>query len=239
MQQPPLTFSQNNADAVQLAVDDVERITIDSTLLTYYTEMTGHHRTKITAIAGAYLALAQLLLLTPVDIVSTQIKTHADLFVVMIGCVIGLLTLGLWHHAANLAQVAGQRLNILRNLYWFKLPAIEAELSEYEKWRIEFEAKSRDSTSVSKPSLILGLIMLIPAIAITHVLFWRISQQWLAKDSVFAAAMGVFLFIQASICLYYATITWKRYGCFRAIRTTYKAIQNTVSRQKFLEEFKK
>jgi hypothetical protein len=238
MTKTSLIYDHANTSVVQLTVDDVERITIDSTLLTYYTEMTGHHRTKITAISGAYLALAQLLLLTPIDIVSTQIKAHADLFVLMIGCVIGLLTLGLWHHAANLAQVAGQRLNILRNLYWFKLPANEIELSAYESWRVKFETESRDSTSVSKPSLVLGLIMLIPAIAITHIIFWRISEHWITRDTLFAAAMGVFLFVQGVVSIYYAYITAIRYGNFRKIRDTYKKIQNSPSRDRFLQNCK-
>lgn len=55
---------QNNATSqnVQIAVEDVERITVNSPLLTYYTEMTAHHRTKLSVIGGAYLTVASLMI---------------------------------------------------------------------------------------------------------------------------------------------------------------------------------
>lgn len=230
---------QNNATSqnVQIAVEDVERITVNSPLLTYYTEMTAHHRTKLSVIGGAYLTLGQLMLLTPIESIKTQLTTHAETFVLKLGCIIALLTLGLCHHAANLAQVAGQRLNVLRNLYWFKLPDTEDKVIGYEAWRQKFEVNNRDSTSVSQPSLLVAFVVLVPVFFIVQVLFYGLTKDWLTKtNNIYVVTLGAFFLTQFVMIGWYSYITWLRYGNFRSIRGSYKRVQSAKSKISFLQE---
>jgi len=218
------------------ALEEVESLSVNQTLLEYYTSMTEHHRTKISVIGGAYLVLAQLLLLTPLTTIVDAIKNEDRyIFASMVGAIISLLALGLLHHAANLAIVAGQRLNILRNIYWSKLPKESKEPDEYTKWRLSFETKNRDITSVSRPSTVFLLLLVVPIFVLTIARYHNMVVEVLKGEVWFYVLLGVFYCLQFLLFGFFLMKIGRRSLHFYRVRDTYKVVQSAKSRKDCVE----
>jgi len=228
----------NSADKVSAAFEDVEALSVNISLLEYYTNMTEHHRTKISVVGGAYLVFSQLMLITPQETIISSIKDDQLLFAAVIGLIMSLLFLGILHHAANIGIIATQRLNVLRNIYWVKLPKEETS-DTYQTWKTSFEVKHRDIYSVSRPSMIFAVAILVPVFVLTimryHSLVVGILGQTSGNVMLF---LGVFYMFQAMLFAPFLILIGIRTRNFYKTRDTYRVEQNAKSRGECLEKLK-
>ncbi len=226
----------SDSEKILPALEEVEDLSVNQALLQYYTDMTDHHRTKLSVLGGAYLILAQLLLLTPLKTITDAISGYERyIFASMVGAIISLLALGLFHHAANIAIIAAQRLNILRNIYWSKLPRESRVPDEYTKWRLVFETRNRDISSVSRPSGIFLLILVVPIFALTIIRYHAIVSQLLDREPWFYVLLGVFYAFEVALFVFYVIKIWRRTLHFYRIRDSYKIVQSAKSRTDCLQ----
>lgn len=217
------------------ALDEVEFLAVDTALLEYYTSLTEHHRTKLSVIGAAYLTLSQLMLLTPMKSIEEAVGNDKLLFIAMLGLIVTLLILGILHHAANIAMVATQRLNVLRNLYWIKLPHIQNHSDKYEQWRKSFEPTHRDSRSVSWLSLRFALAILVPIFLLTLYRFHIVATTWLTGNYEWLV-LGAIYTAQVAIAVFYLRIIHVRATNFYHVRNSYKIVQSAAAREECLSK---
>lgn len=228
----------SDTDKLSAAFEDVEALSVNSSLLEYYTNMTEHHRTKISVIGGAYLVLTQLMLITPQETIIQSIKQNNLLFSGMLGLIMSLLFLGILHHAANIAIIATQRLNVLRNIYWAKLPKTQVN-DGYQSWKTAFEVKNRDNISVSRFSMGFAILILSPIFLLTIARYHFLVVGLLTgNQQEIYLVLGAFYAGQLFLFAPFAAIIWKRTFNFYRVRDSYKLVQSSKTRDECLEKLK-
>jgi hypothetical protein len=229
----------SDADKLLPALENVEDLSLNQTLLEHYTSLTEHHRTKLSVLGTTYLVLAQLMLLTPLKTVSDAISaSDTYIFALMLGAIISLVLLGLLHHAANMAVIAGQRLNILRNIYWIRLPKTLQDPDEYTTWRLAFETRNRDTSSLSRPSLVFLVVLAVPIFGLT---IWRYNTLVigiLPKEPSTYILLGAFYALQGALFFFYLQKIFRRALHFSRIRDAYKAVQSAKSRTECIDKLR-
>ncbi|MDP1572980.1 MAG: hypothetical protein Q8M09_12260 [Pseudomonadota bacterium] len=228
----------SDADKISAAFEGVEALSVNTSLLEYYTSMTEHHRTKISVIGGAYLVLSQLMLITPQEVVLASVKDDQLLFAGVLGLIMSLLFLGILHHAANIGIISTQRLNVLRNIYWVKLPEEETE-NTYQVWKTNFEVKHRDIHSVSRLSMAFAVVILAPIFVLTIMRYHSIVVGVLAQTSSSVHLfLGVFYAFQLVLFVPFLRLIAIRTYNFYKTRDSYKIVQNAKSRKTCLGQLK-
>lgn len=228
----------SDTDKHSAACEEIDALSVNTALLEYYTSMTEHHRTKISVIGGAYLVLTQLMLITPQETIIQSIKENHLLFAGMLGLIMSLLFLGILHHAANIAIIASQRLNILRNIYWTKLP-IKPIDNDYQSWKTLFEVKNRDNISVSRFSMGFAIAILAPIFFLTIARYHFLVVGLLTENTqeIFMV-LGAFYAGQVILFAPFAIIIGKRTFNFYRVRDSYKIVQSSKSRDECLQKLK-
>ena len=208
----------------------MKALEINGYLLEYYTNLTQHHRTKISLLGGIYLSVSQILLLTSIDTIKTSVATDEIVLIGGIGALITLLFVGILHHIGSLSIIATQRLNVLRTLYFELLPENnDEEDHEYVVWSKEFNTSTRDSFSLSKCSAILASIILVPIFMLTLIRFYSVSVAIVTENKIFLI-LGAFYFLQIIITVLYGYIIVQRTIGFYKSRKAFKQIQASVSK---------
>jgi len=228
----------SEAEKISAVFEGVEALSVNAALLEYYTSMTEHHRTKISVVGGAFLVLSQLMLITPQETIIQSIKNDHLLFAGVLGLIMSLLFLGILHHAANIGIIATQRLNVLRNIYWTKLPSAETN-DEYQTWKTTFEIKNRDSYSVSRLSMVFAVTILIPIFVLTIMRYHSLVVGMLPEgtNDVFLV-LGMFYAAQLALFIPFFLLIGIRTRNFYKTRDSYKLVQNAKSRDNCLKNLK-
>lgn len=204
-------------------------------LLQYHTSMTEHHRGKLSVIAGAYLIVSQLMLTTKIADLKEGVGVNGWVFLLILGSILSLLILGIFHHAVNIATVSSERLNVLRDVYYQRLP--EERNDAYETWRRDFEVRWRHTFPISSISIVIALLLVLVIFVSTIIRFIGLAGIWLS-DSYEWLAIGIFIATQLGIAATYSWFIVTRAKSFYRARASLQIILKSASRPEVALELK-
>lgn len=207
-------------------------------LLEHYTSLAQHHREKLSFLAGTYLVLGQILILTPraaFDLFKDNLLAP-DQFVpdiVIFGAAAAglftMITIGILHHLCNLIAYATLRLDYERRCL-----IAEARRHPPEAWEVRLAARLRSRLSLSKVSAALAIVC---AGAIWGAIALRINYlvRHLGGDTGTAAMLvGAFLIVQIAIVAGYAAVVLRRARLFYHARDLLKCIETDAPRMELV-----
>jgi len=214
----------------------VDREVIDITgihtnLLTYYSTLTQHHKSKLGFIATIYLTLTQLFIFTPKETINENLlSTNKYIFGMSWSILLTLLILGILHHIVSLAIVATRRLNILKDELYRLLPDNERNNDSYENFSKQKDIDTIDGFSASKWSSFISLALIVGLFILTFVHSFYIAKTVFENDLYGTMFIGMVFVVQLGLIIFYGSHIITRRTKFYEIRDVLKIVQRSKSK---------
>lgn len=201
-------------------------------LLEYYSDLSIHHRTMMIGFVSAYLAINQLLLLTPPSTLQFEDGRSPVAFVVCAGLIITFVLASTLHHGCHFVATAGMKAITAAELHYRHLPDKEEQMDPFIAWINRTATQVREGLAVRTFSFYV-LLTLYVLLLFTNLTIYHGVAKHLLKETKFDSGFvfGLFVAAQVVALCFYGLTFFKHFRHFQIAKRELQVVLKSRTKE--------